>query len=160
MCVHFWLRHNWDVRHSFRVLQHGQDLCHGVPKERTRPEGKGGFVYECVSVYSGITFFINEQWFLITGRVPVHLDSEKPAEISCRLLAGLPSWDCHLQRSIGGEKCGLQGQVCHGTGFVLAPDPALDGPPLIGIPICGVDTLYEPIKCKKKKKKACERSVV
>lgn len=61
---------------------------------------------------------------------------------SCRLLARLPPLDRRLQRSVGREQRGLEGQVRHGAGFVLAPNPALDRVSLVGIPICGADMTF------------------
>lgn len=51
-------------------------------------------------------------------------------------LAGLPACYGRLQRPVGGEQRGGQGQVGHGAGFVLARDPALDGLPLVGVSVC------------------------
>lgn len=76
------------------------------------------------------------------------MDSDKQAKMSRRLLARLPPGYCHLQGSVGGEEGGLQGQVRHGAGFVLASDPSLDGFSLIGITICGEDVIMH---VKKKK---------
>lgn len=60
----------------------------------------------------------------------------------CYLMAGLPPWYGHLQGSVGGEECGLQGQVGHRTGFTLAPEPALNGNPLVGVTICRESHLF------------------
>lgn len=54
----------------------------------------------------------------------------------CCLVAGLPPRYGHLQGSVGGEECGLQGQVGHRTGFTFTPEPALNGSPLVGITVC------------------------
>lgn len=74
--------------------------------------------------------------------LPVDLPSEKRVETSCSLVAGLPPGYGRLQRSVGGEHGGLQGQVGHRTGFILPLDPALNGNPLIGVAICGEQTRF------------------
>lgn len=60
------------------------------------------------------------------------------------LLVRLPPRYSHLQRPVGGEECCLQRKVCHGAGFILASNPALNRFPLIGIAICGAHIQWHP----------------